>query len=80
YDKAVEQFNKALKMSKFGLLVNETYIKLGICYKELKNYEQAIENLNRGKNYTKKCFCDLETKRKWLTIAELFITEIEQFL
>ncbi len=80
YDKAVEQFNKALKMSKFGLLVNETYIKLGICYKELKNYEQAIENLNRGKNYTEKCFCDLETKRKWLTIAELFITEIEQFL
>ncbi len=56
------------------------YIKLGICYKELKNYEKAIENLKIGKEYTEKCFCDHETKHKWFTIANLFITEIEQFL
>ncbi len=80
YEKAAEQFQKAIKMSNFGWFIYMTYIKLGICYKELENYELAIENLKRGKEYTDKCFCDFETKRKWLTIADLFITETEYYL
>ncbi len=80
YEKAAEQFQKAIKMSNFGWFIYQTYIKLGICYKELENYELAIENLKRGKEYTDKCFCDFETKRKWLTIADLFITETEYYL
>jgi len=80
YEKAAEQFQKAIKMSNFGWFIYQTYIKLGICYKELENYELAIENLKMGKEYTDKCFCDFETKRKWLTIADLFITETEYYL
>jgi tetratricopeptide (TPR) repeat protein len=80
YEEAIEQFQKALARNKFGLLIHETYIKLGVSYKELKDYDQALENLRMGKKYTQRCSCDLETKRKWLTIADLFITEIEQFL
>ena len=80
YEKAVEQFQKAIKMSSFGWFIYQTYIKLGICYKELKNYELAIEHLKMGKEYTDKYFCDFETKRKWLTIADLFITETEYYL
>ncbi|MFX1320525.1 MAG: tetratricopeptide repeat protein [Promethearchaeota archaeon] len=80
YEKAVEQFQKAIKMSSFGWFIYQTYIKLGICYKELENYKLALKNLKRGKEYTNKCFCDYETKRKWLTIADLFITETEYYL
>ena len=77
YEKAILQFQRAIKNSKFGYLIHEIYIKLGICYKELSNYEKAIENLKIGKEFTRKCLCDNETKQKWFTIAELFTSELE---
>ncbi|MFX1304689.1 MAG: tetratricopeptide repeat protein [Promethearchaeota archaeon] len=80
YEEAVKQFQKAIKMSNFGFFIYQTYIKLGICYKELENYELALENLKMGKEYLDKCFCDFETKQKWSTIADLFITDTEYYL
>ena len=79
YEKAVNKFQKAIELSNFGWFLYQMYIKLGICYKELGNKELAIENLKKGKEYTYKCFCDYETKKKWLTIADLFITETESY-
>jgi hypothetical protein len=40
--------------------------------------EAAIKNLTKGKEFTNKCFCDIDTKRNWLTIAELFLAEIAE--
>ena len=79
YENAVKNFQKAIELSNFGLFLYQMHIKLGICYKELGNIKLAIENLKKGKQYTDKCFCDFEKKKKWLAIADLFISECESY-
>jgi tetratricopeptide (TPR) repeat protein len=78
YEDAVNKFQKAIKVASDEWYINQTYIKLGICYKELENYDLAVENLNKGKELTKKSKSDDDTKQKWLTIADLFLAEIIQ--
>jgi tetratricopeptide (TPR) repeat protein len=80
YKKASEQFLEALDLARNEWYIHQTYIKLGICYKELKKYELAIENLEKGLEVTEKDVIDMETKQKWLSIGNLFLAEIEQFL
>jgi len=77
YEKAVEAFQRAIELSKDGWFIYQTYIKLGICFKELGNNELAVKYLNEGKDYTNRCFCDFELKKKWLIIADIFLTDIE---
>ena len=78
YKSAIDEFLKAMEMSKNDWYVYQTYIKLGICYKELENYDLAIQNLQKGKELTDKSFSDIDTRRKWLIIADLFLAEIAQ--
>ncbi len=79
YDEATKKFLKAIVIGSDDWYIYQTYIKLGICYKALENYDLALKNLKKGKDLTKKSTSDPETKHKWLTIADLFLTEIEQF-
>ncbi len=78
YEAAVKEFQKAMELSSYEWFIYQTYIKLGICYKELGDYELAVENLKKGKELTNKYLIDIDTKRQWLTIAELFLAEIAQ--
>jgi len=78
YEKAIIEFLKTIELASDEWYINQTYIKLGICYKELENYDLAIDYLSKGQEFTNKCFCDLDTKRKWLAIANLYLAEIEQ--
>jgi tetratricopeptide (TPR) repeat protein len=77
YKEASEQFLEAVDLASDEWYIHQTYIKLGICYKELKNYDLAIEKLEKGIEITEKEDFDLETKQKWLSIANLFLSEIE---
>ncbi|MFX0076071.1 MAG: hypothetical protein ACFE96_11550 [Candidatus Hermodarchaeota archaeon] len=77
YEKAAQQFQKAIKLSSSEWFIYQTYIKLGICFKELGDYQLATEYLKKGKEYTNKCFCDHELKKKWLIIADIFLTDME---
>ncbi|MBY8979985.1 MAG: hypothetical protein KGD72_06325 [Candidatus Lokiarchaeota archaeon] len=77
YEKAVEQFQKAIELSRSGRFIYQTYIKLGICFKELENYELAVEYLKKGKEFTYKSISDHEIKKKWIVIADIFLTEME---
>ena len=52
--------------------------KLGICNKELGKFKLAIERLESGIKFAEKSKSDLETKQNWLTIANLFKTEIAE--
>ncbi|MFX1572827.1 MAG: hypothetical protein ACFFB0_08760 [Promethearchaeota archaeon] len=78
YDKAIEQFQKAIEISNNTWYNYQTYIKLGICYKELENYELAVEFLQKGKEFTNIASIDTNTKQEWITITELFLAEIDQ--
>ncbi|MFX0082688.1 MAG: hypothetical protein ACFE94_13140 [Candidatus Hodarchaeota archaeon] len=78
YEKAIKEFLKTIELASDDWYINQTYIKLGICYKELEDYDLATEYLMKGQEYTNKCFCDLETKRRWMAIVSLYLAEIEQ--
>ena len=78
HEAAIEEFLKVIEICSDNWYIFQTYIKLGICYKELENYELALEYLQKGKKFTDKSLSDIDTKRKWVTIANLFLAEIEQ--
>ena len=78
YEEGIQKFLKAIELDSKEWYIHQTYIKLGICYKELKNFDLALENLKKGKALTENSSIDDETKQKWLTIANLFLLEIEQ--
>ena len=78
YSSAIAQFQKSIKLISFEWFIYQTYIKLGICYKELNNFELAISNLKKGKELTNKYPSDIDTKNKWMIIAELFLADIAQ--
>lgn len=48
-----------------------------IFYKELKDYDLAEENLEKGIELTNKSSIDPDTKDKWIAIANLFLLQIE---
>ncbi|MFX1587272.1 MAG: hypothetical protein ACFFC1_03875, partial [Promethearchaeota archaeon] len=75
YDAAIKEFSRAIESK--GDFIYQTYIKLGICYKELEKYDLAVENLNKGKELSNEVLNDMDTKQKWLSIANLFLNEIE---
>jgi tetratricopeptide (TPR) repeat protein/Mn-dependent DtxR family transcriptional regulator len=77
YGKAKVEFQKSIESSSNDWYVFQTYIKLGICDKELGNFELALENLKKGKKIIEKSRSDEETKQKWRQIADLFLAEIE---
>jgi len=77
YDNAIKEFSRAIEIESEGNFVYQTYIKSGICYKELENYDLAVENINKGKELSNKVSNDMDTKQKWLSIANLFLSEIE---
>ena len=78
YEEAIKNFLKAIVIDSDDWYIYQTYIKLGISYKALGNHDLAVKNLQKGKDLTNKNVNELDTKQKWLTIAELFLTEIEQ--
>ena len=78
YEKAIKQFEKAIEINSNDWFIYQTYIKIGICYAALDNSELAIKNLKIGKELTRRIISDLESKNKWLAIADLFLAEMEE--
>ncbi|MFW9781558.1 MAG: tetratricopeptide repeat protein [Candidatus Heimdallarchaeota archaeon] len=78
YEKAVDEFLMAIKLASDDWYIHQSYIKLGICYKELGNNELAVKNLTKGIEITTKEVSDPDAKQNWLSIANLFLAEIEQ--
>jgi tetratricopeptide (TPR) repeat protein len=76
YEQAIEEFQKSINGDSW--YIYQTYIKLGIRYKEIENFDLATEFFQRGIQAAEKSIGDQETKIKWITLANLFITEIEQ--
>ena len=78
YEEAAKRFLKAITIGGDDWYIYQTYVKLGICYKVIENYDLAIRNLKKGKELIKKSISDSETKQKWISITSLFLAEIEQ--
>jgi predicted Zn-dependent protease len=76
FEEATKKFLKAILLDIDNWFIYQTYIKLGVCYLALENYDLAETNLKTGKSLIEKNVKDVETKQYWLTIAELFLAEI----
>ncbi|MFW9972109.1 MAG: tetratricopeptide repeat protein [Candidatus Odinarchaeota archaeon] len=79
YEEAAKKFLKAILLGKDNLLIYQTYIKLGTCYMALENYDLAEKNLVTGRNLIYKNVKDPDTKQNWLTIADLFLSEVIEY-
>ncbi|MFX1476897.1 MAG: tetratricopeptide repeat protein [Promethearchaeota archaeon] len=78
YEKAIEEFQKAIEFDNNEWYIYQTYIKLGICYTVLENLKLAENFLKKGRELTTKIISDIESKNKWLAIGNLFLAEIEE--
>ncbi|MFX1571460.1 MAG: hypothetical protein ACFFB0_01825 [Promethearchaeota archaeon] len=78
YQNAIKQFQKVIEIANNEWYINQTYIKLGICYKELKSDELAVKNLKKGKEMTNSASTQSDIKEKWNKIADIFLAEIEE--
>ncbi len=73
YKEAAKKFVKAMVLGSHDWYIYQTYIKLGICYTTLGNLELGVENLNKGKDMVNESIDDPLTKKKWLSIVDLFL-------
>jgi Mn-dependent DtxR family transcriptional regulator len=78
YEKAVNAFEKVLDLGKKEWYLFQTYIKYGICHKNLGHNSIAIEALTRGKQVIKTSKIKKDEKDRWLAIAEPFIQELKE--
>ncbi|MFX0027201.1 MAG: hypothetical protein ACFE8M_12375, partial [Candidatus Hermodarchaeota archaeon] len=78
YKEAVELFKEALNLDRYGHFVYQTFIKLGICYFNLEEYDLAKECLEQGIEHTFSCLCDHEKKEHWLEKANRYIFKIKE--
>jgi len=77
YEEAAKKFVKAMVLGGHDWYLYQTYIKLGICYTALGNLELGIKNLNKGKDIINESINDPDTKKKWLSIVDIFLGPIE---
>lgn len=76
YNEAVKKFLKAVVMCGDEWFIYQSYIKLGICYKALGEFNLAIKNLKMGKELIENSSDTGEIKNKWLFISDLFLSEL----
>jgi tetratricopeptide (TPR) repeat protein len=77
---AIVKFQKAIELDPNSWYIYQTYIKLGICYRELEDYDKALENLTKGEELIDQSQSDNETKQMWHSYAQPFIEESKVLL
>lgn len=71
YDKAIKKFEDAIRIDPSNDFKFHTYLRLGLCYKKLKNYDKARKYFEKGK---------LLTERMVPSLREYFLPETEKHL
>ena len=80
YELAIGKFQKALELDPNSWYIYQTYIKLGICYRELEDYYKALEHLTKGEELIDQSSSENDTKQMWHSYAKPFIEETKVLL
>ena len=80
YELAIGKFQKALELDPNSWYIYQTFIKLGICYRELKDYDKALEYLTKGEELIDQSSSENDTKQMWHSYAKPFIEETKVLL
>jgi len=78
YMKAIDKFEEALRLDPSNILNFHTYLRLGICYKKLKNYEKARECFEKGKMLTERMIPSL--REYYLPETKKQLSELESIM
>jgi len=74
---AISKFQKAIELNPNSWYIYQTHIKLGICYRELEDYDLALKHLMKGEELIEQTLGDDITKQMWHSYANPFIEEIK---
>ena len=77
HELAIDKFQRAIELNPNSWYLYQTYIKLGICYRELEDYDLALEHLTKGEELIDQSPSDNDTKQIWHSYAKPFIEEIK---
>ncbi len=80
YELAINKFKRAIELGSKGWYIYQTYIKLGICYRGLEDYELALEYLKKGEELIDQSPSDNNTKEMWHSYTTPFIEEIKALI
>jgi Mn-dependent DtxR family transcriptional regulator len=80
YKEAIKEFRKAMEIEPNGWYCYQTAIKMGDAYRNLEEYENAIESYNKGLDHAARCICDFENLEEWKEKARNNIIEIEELM
>ncbi len=80
YGEAAKEFQRTLELASDDWYIYQTFIKLGICYFELEKNDLASDNILKGMELSNDPLFDLDTKQKWIKLAEFYLNQIELFL
>jgi len=77
HELAIDKFQRAIELNPNSWYLYQTYIKLGICYRVLEDYDLALEHLTKGEALIDQSLGDNDTKQMWHSYAKPFIKEIK---
>jgi tetratricopeptide (TPR) repeat protein len=80
YELAINKFKRAIELDSKGWYIYQTYIKLGICYRGLEDYDLALEYLRKGEELIDQSPSDNDTKEMWHSYTTPFIEEIKALI
>jgi tetratricopeptide (TPR) repeat protein len=80
HESAINKFQRAIELNPNSWYIYQTHIKLGICYKELEDYDLALEHLMKGEELIEQTPGDDITKQMWHSYAKPFIKEIKAII
>jgi len=78
YEMAIEKFQEALTLEPTGWFAFETCLKMGQCFKELGNFEKALEYYEKGEKLTEKMHPSY--RDNYLIKTEKLISEAKMLL
>jgi tetratricopeptide (TPR) repeat protein len=80
HELAIGKFQRVIELNPNSWYIYQTYIKLGICYRVLEDYDLALEHLTKGEELIDQSPGDNNTKQMWHSYAKPFIEEIKELI
>ena len=78
YEEALKETQKALESDPIGWFTYNTYFLMAKCYKELGQYELSRDNLDKGVQATRTCYCDIEMREEGQKKRRELLAEIQE--
>lgn len=77
YKDAIKEFKRTIDTEVHAWYIYQTYIKMGISYKEIGELDKAIESFNKGLDLVETLKCEIKNQEYWIEKAHENLTKIK---